>query len=105
MGESHDLLLAACSLLLACRVPFTLTRPTCEPSCWQVGRAKFARGQPVEVFRTDGTWSLATVTDYDGEGCTYTVALPDGREKHLLEESEMRIPRFLTAGGSQPGPI
>ena len=57
--------------------------------------AKFGVGQPVEVLRTDGQWTLATVTDYDEHGLTYTVGLADGRLKHFVEESDLRIPRFL----------
>ena len=57
--------------------------------------AKFGVGQPVEVLRTDGAWSLATVVDYDDGGLTYTISLVDGRHKYFVEETELRIPRFL----------
>ena len=57
--------------------------------------AKFGVGSPVEVLRNDGNWTLATVTDYDELGGTYTVTLADGRCKYFVEESELRIPRFL----------
>ena len=56
---------------------------------------KFAVGSPVEVFRSDGWWTLTTVTDYDAGGDTYTVRLADGRSKYFVEPSDLRIPRFL----------
>ena len=49
----------------------------------------------MEVTRTDGGWTLAKVTDYEDGGMTYTVQLTDGRLKYFVEESELRIPRFL----------
>jgi len=49
--------------------------------------------EPVEVLRSDGTWSLATPEDYEDLGCTYTVRLPDGRCKFMVEEADLRIPR------------
>ena len=52
-------------------------------------------GQPVEVLRNDGNWTLATITDYDEHGMTYSVALVDGRCKYFVEEDDLRIPRFL----------
>lgn len=57
--------------------------------------AKFAVGQPVEVLRSDDAWTLATVTDYDEYGLTYTIRIVDGRFKYFVEESDLRIPRFL----------
>jgi len=57
--------------------------------------AKFAVGQPVEVLRSDGPWTVATVTEYDEHGCTYTVQIVDGRCKYFVEEHDLRIPRFL----------
>ena len=42
---------------------------------------KFGTGQAVEVYRTDGSWSLAQVEDTDELTMTYTVMLPDGRRK------------------------
>lgn len=59
------------------------------------GAAKFGVGAPVECMRTDGSWTLATVVEYDENGCTYTVALADGRLKYFVEEEDLRIPRFL----------
>mmetsp|Transcript_4496 Transcript_4496/g.11188 ORF Transcript_4496/g.11188 Transcript_4496/m.11188 type:complete len:251 (+) Transcript_4496:22-774(+) len=56
---------------------------------------KFAIGQPVEVLRTDGTWSLGTPLDYESLGGTYTVQLTDGRCKYMVEEDALRIPRFM----------
>mgnify|MGYP006145811185 CR=1 FL=1 len=56
---------------------------------------KFAVGAPAEVQRTDGLWTLVTVTDYDALGGTYTVQLADGRCKHFVEVEELRVPRFL----------
>ena len=57
--------------------------------------AKFGVGQPVEVLRNDGEWSLATVVDYEDGGMTYTISLVDGRHKYFVEETDLRIPRFL----------
>ena len=57
--------------------------------------AKFGVGAPVEVLRSDGNWSLATVVDYDENGGTYSVSLTDGRCKYFVEEEDLRIPRFL----------
>jgi len=56
---------------------------------------KFAVGAPAEVQRTDGLWTLVTVTDYDALGGTYIVQLADGRCKHFVEVEELRVPRFL----------
>lgn len=56
---------------------------------------RFGVGQAAEVYRSDGTWSLATVTEYDMGGGTYTVELEDGRCKYFVEEEELRVPRFV----------
>lgn len=68
---------------------------TSDEEMEQVATAKFAIGAPVEVLRTDGGWTLATVTHFDDGGFTYTVRLTDGREKYFVEEEDLRIPRFL----------
>lgn len=52
-------------------------------------------GHPVEVRRSDGTWSLAVAEDFDYLGYTYTIRLADGRCKYMVEEDDLRIPRFL----------
>ena len=57
--------------------------------------ARFGVGQPVEVLRNDGGWTLATVIDYEDGGGTYSVRLVDGRCKYFVEEEDLRIPRFL----------
>ncbi|KAL1512413.1 hypothetical protein AB1Y20_005669 [Prymnesium parvum] len=54
--------------------------------------ARFHLGQQVEVYRTDGYWSLATVREFEPYGFTYTVELEDGRMKYLVEEEELRPP-------------
>jgi hypothetical protein len=56
---------------------------------------KFPVGQPAEVRRTDGTWTLVTVEEYDANACNYTVALADGRKKYWVEPDDLRIPRFM----------
>ena len=61
----------------------------------EVEYGKFGPGQPVEVLRSDGTWTLATVAEFDETGCTYTITLIDGRQKYFVEEEDLRIPRFL----------
>ena len=55
----------------------------------------FPIGLPVEVRRTDGEWTLVTVTEYDADGDTYTVRLVDGRFKYFVEASDLRLPAFL----------
>lgn len=57
--------------------------------------AKFGVGSPVELLRTDGNWTLATVSEYDELGGHYTITLTDGRSKYFVEEGDLRIPRFL----------
>jgi len=51
---------------------------------------KFDRLQEVEVYRTDGTWTPATVlTHYDASD-TYDVQLRDGQIKYLVESDGLR---------------
>ncbi|KAL3909762.1 MAG: hypothetical protein SGPRY_009313 [Prymnesium sp.] len=53
-------------------------------------KPKFYVGDQVEVYRTDGYWSSATVCDFEEYGFTYTVELDDGRMKYMVVS-----PRFL----------
>jgi len=54
--------------------------------------AKFQVGEQVEAYRSDGSWSLATVREFEEYGFTYTVELMDGRMKYMVEEEELRHP-------------
>jgi len=56
--------------------------------------AQFVVGEQVEVCRTDGTWSLAVVREFEEYGFTYTVELEDGRIKYMVEEEDLRKPLF-----------
>ena len=71
------------------------TDSSSESSAEPESEAKFAVGLPVEVMRTDGLWTLATVVEYEPEGATYTVQLADGRYKYFVEPDYLRIPGFL----------
>lgn len=53
---------------------------------------KFRVGQQVEVLRSDGAWSLASVKEYDWRAVNYTVMLPDTRLKYMVEEEDLRLP-------------
>ena len=55
-------------------------------------QGKYRVGQQVEVLRSDGTWSLASVKEYDCKAVNYTVMLPDTRLKHMVEEEDLRQP-------------
>ena len=55
-------------------------------------QGKYKVDSAVEVCRTDGTWTMATVKDYDWRGATYTVQLPDMRLKYFVEEEDLRHP-------------
>jgi len=57
--------------------------------------------QGVEVYRTDGTWSAATVEAYDDSSDTYDVVLEDGRVKYLVESDHLR--HIKVCGGSTAG--
>lgn len=46
------------------------------------------------MLRSDHSWSLADVADYDTKACTYTVVLPDGRYKYCVEEEDLREPNY-----------
>ena len=41
------------------------------------------------------------MSDYEEYGCTYTIALPDGRSKYFVEEDELRLPTFLKPPGTK----
>ena len=55
-------------------------------------QGKFKVGQQVEVLRSDGSWSLASVKEYDWRAVNYTVMLPDTRLKYMVEEEDLRLP-------------
>lgn len=61
----------------------------------EAAKARFGVGSPVEVMRSDGLFTLATIVDYDAGGRTYTIRVSDGRLKHFVDEDELRVPRFL----------
>jgi len=56
----------------------------------------FDMQQAVEVYRTDGRWSAATVVAYDALGDTYDVELFDGQVKYMMETDYLR---FIDVGG------
>lgn len=56
---------------------------------------KYPLGQPAEVLRSDGSWSLGTPEEYENLGGTYTVRLQDGSYKYMVEECDLRIPHFV----------
>ena len=58
-------------------------------------KARFGVGSPVEVMRSDGLFTLATVVEYDTCGRSYTIRVSDGRLKHFVDEDELRVPKFL----------
>ena len=64
------------------------TSPPPPPPELPLGR--YFRGQIIEVERSDGSWTRASVEEHDVWGDTYTCRLPDGRMKHFLEVSETR---------------
>ena len=47
-------------------------------------------GRRVQVMRSNGSWSPATVVAYDELSATYTVRLDNGALKHLVEESDIQ---------------
>lgn len=65
------------------------------------GGPKFPVGCPAEVLRTDGHWTLVSVTEYDDGGDTYTVQLADGRYKYFVEAEDLRIPRFMLLSSAE----
>ena len=76
---------AACiPIFTTCALDFA----PCAPS----QQGKFKVGQQVEVLRSDNTWSLASVKEYDWRACNYTVMLPDMRLKYMVEEEDLRQP-------------
>ncbi|KAL3902894.1 MAG: hypothetical protein SGPRY_011883 [Prymnesium sp.] len=77
----------------AVQEPSLLRQLSSSSSLGSAGGGKFAVGQQVEVMRSDGSWSLAAVEEFEEMGCTYTVRLCDGRCKYMVEEDELRIPR------------
>ena len=48
----------------------------------------------MEGYRTDGTWSEATVTDFDEGEFVYTIHLLDGRFKYLVVSAVCAIRPF-----------
>lgn len=57
---------------------------------------EFFPGEDVEVLRSSGGYTPATVEVADWESGTYTVRLLDGRLKYMVEESDMRHGRAGT---------
>jgi hypothetical protein len=89
------------SAVLAARLPSpgTLSRsPTASKlptlAVWpQPPVGRFFHGQVVEVERSSGAWSNASIEEHDEGGDTYTVKLPDGRLKYFVEANEVRAVR------------
>lgn len=55
-------------------------------------------GKHVSVLRTNGSYSPGVVVDYDGVSGTYTVELPGGLLKYLVEEVSARSRREARGG-------
>lgn len=70
---------------------------TTRRACFLSQQGKYGIGSQVEVLRTDGTWSLAQVKEYDWRAVTYTVMLPDTRLKYAaltLARNALTCPRW-----------
>jgi len=52
--------------------------------------AKYKADETIEVYRTDGTWSIAKVNEFDDCSFTYTIELEDGRLKYCVEEEDIQ---------------
>ena len=50
----------------------------------------------MEVYRTEGYWSLAVVREFEEFGFTYTVELPDGRMKYMVVRHRDPLPWLCT---------
>jgi hypothetical protein len=50
----------------------------------------------VEVYRTDGTWSAASVTEFDDGSFTYTIQLEDGRLKYCVVRAALSTPELTS---------
>lgn len=71
---------------------------TTRRACFLSQQGKYGIGSQVEVLRTDGTWSLAQVKEYDWRAVTYTVMLPDTRLKYAA----LTLARMLSPAHGGP---